>query len=79
MQSGKQSPAYFGTIPRTWLFLGVLISSAQCEEKNNLKAVEGKRPPKKTRDNVKKMQSVKLKRHKDFPKLQRPLKLTSTS
>lgn len=49
MQSGKQSPAYFGTIPRTWLFLGVLISSAQCEEKNNLKAVGGKRPPKKTR------------------------------
>lgn len=41
MHSGKQSPAYFGTIPRTWFFLGVLIS---LEEKNNLKAKRGKKP-----------------------------------
>lgn len=33
MHSGKQSPAYFGTIPRTWLFLGVQIYPAQWEGK----------------------------------------------
>lgn len=43
MHSGKQSPAYFGTIPRTRLFLGVLILSAQREEKNNLKVKEKKK------------------------------------
>lgn len=56
MHSGKQSPAYFGTIPRTRLFLGVLILSAQREEKNNLKVKEKK---KKT-----KTQSHKIKRNK---------------
>lgn len=43
MHSGKQSPVYFGTIPRTRLFLGVLILSAQREEKNNLKVKEKKK------------------------------------
>lgn len=52
---GNKAPAYFGTIPRTRLFLGVLISSAHWEEKNCLKAEEKKRePPKKTRDSIKK-------------------------
>lgn len=55
MHSGKQSPAYFGTIPRTRLFLGVLILSAQREEKNNLKVKEKKKP---------KTQSHKIKRNK---------------
>lgn len=60
MNSGKQSPAYFGTIPRTRLFLGVPISSAQWEEKNNLKARgEKKEPPKKTRDSIKKKKRQK--------------------
>lgn len=61
MHSGKQNRAYFGTIPRTRLFLGVLISSAQWEEKNILKAREGEggAPPKKTRDGIKKRKSRK--------------------
>lgn len=42
MHSGTQSPAYFGTIPRTRPFLGVLISSARGEEKNNPQS-EGKK------------------------------------
>lgn len=44
MHGGKQSPAYFGTIPRTRLFLGVLISLEQLKEKNNLKAKEERKP-----------------------------------
>lgn len=63
MHSGKQSPAYFGTIPRTRLFLGVLILSAQREEKNNLKVKEKKNQNPIPQD--KKKQSKRLRERQD--------------
>lgn len=60
---GNKAPAYFGTIPRTKLFLGVPILSAHWEEKNNLKAEEKKENPPRRQDTALKKRQ---KRQDDF-------------
>lgn len=63
---GNKAPAYFGTIPRTRLFLGVLISSAHWEEKNNLKVGEKKRDPPPPRRQETALKRKGQKRQDDF-------------